>query len=260
MSLAIGILEDEPLTALHIQEMVAKHLPNVRFAPPLGSVSKSIEFLRQQPHPDLLLMDIHLSDGSCFEIFDEIDIDVPIIFITSYAQYALKAFEANSIDYLLKPVGESHLKRALDKFEKWEASQTSNQKAFVQDVQQLQQLPAYKNRFLVKTGNTYQFVKGADISVFFSENSVTHIQTYDGIKLPFETSLDKLELQLDPTTFFRINRKTLVNIGCIHRVHSYFNSRLKIEPLPLLKPHIANTDFVVSRDRTSRFKEWLNGQ
>lgn len=260
MSPTIGILEDEPLTALHIQEMVSKLLPDARFAPLLGSVNRAVEFLQQQPHPDLLLMDIHLSDGSCFEIFDGVDIHAPVIFITSYAQYALKAFEANSIDYLLKPVDEAHLKRALHKFEKWESWQTNNQRAFVHDVRQQQQLPSYKRRFLVKTGNTYQFAKESDLSLFFSENSTTYIQTNDGKRLPFETSLDKLEPQLDPTSFFRINRKTLVHISCIYKVHSYFNSRLKVEPLPLLKPHTANTDFVVSRDRTSRFKEWLNGQ
>ena len=252
----IGIVEDEPLTAIRIQELAHELLPEAHFLPMLNSVRKTREQLQRSPLPDLLLMDIHLSDGSCFEIFEQMEVTVPIIFITSYSQYAIKAFETNSIDYLLKPIEKTHLQRALTKWQKWGHIQRDNQLHFLEQIQDQGHFPEFKKRFLVKTGNSFQYINESEVAFFYSEHSITSLYTSNGKSLPLELSLDKLEPTLNPSIFFRINRKTLVRIDSIRKVHVYFSSRLKVEPhAHLQSPSI---DWVVSRERVASFKAWLN--
>lgn len=250
--LQILIIEDEKPAANRLRQLVQGFLPEAVFHGHLDTIISSVDWLQGNPAPGLIFCDIQLADGQSFEIFERIKVGSPIIFTTAFDQYAIKAFKLNSVDYLLKPIDPQELEKALQKFQ-------GQQKPPSLDVQQLKALLApqtdlHKSRFLVKYGEKIQSVQTADISVFFSEEKVTYLQTKEGRRYILDYTLDQLKGMLDPQKFFRLNRKYIASFSSISEIHTYSNSRLKIK--------LTNTedqDILVSREKVGEFKDWLDG-
>ncbi|MFN5629563.1 MAG: LytR/AlgR family response regulator transcription factor [Bacteroidota bacterium] len=247
------IVEDEPLSAEHLIRTLNKVDKNIQVIKTLDSISNTVKFLSQESELDLIFLDIHIADGNSFEIFSKITIDVPIIFTTAFNEYAIKAFKLNSIDYLLKPIGIDDLTNAIAKYNKLK---NSNQKTVhTEKIENAISILTknYKSRFLVKLGETISSIKVEDISFFIAEDGITLLVNKEGKRFPVDYSMDALELLISPDVFFRINRKVLVHIDRILQVHTYFNSRLK-----LAIKSLREDDAIVSRERVSDFKLWLD--
>lgn len=250
----ILIIEDEKPAANNLIRLLSKELPEASILGPLVSIAESVKWLNENPHPELILLDINLTDGPSFEIFSQVSVASPVIFCTAYDEYALKAFELNSIDYLLKPVDPADLKRALDKFRKWQGQQeTQDLTKLIRDLVN----PGKKSRerFVIKVGDQLKIIKTESISFFTSSGKDTFLQNDQGRQYPLDESLDKLEPQLREGEFFRINRNYLIRLEAIANVRSYSNSRLRIE-----LHHCEDNDILVSRDKTAAFKDWLAGE
>lgn len=197
-----------------------------------------------------MFVDIHLADGSSFEIFSQISIDIPVIFTTAFDQYAIQAFQLNSIAYLLKPIDGLELSKALNKFSKLTIQE---QQRLIVQIQNLQSTPNYKQRFLVKLGENIHSIKTNEICHFISVDGMVFLINHQGKRFPIDFTLDQLESNLQPEYFFRINRKVILHIDCIQKIAAYFNSRLKVQTL-----HLNGDETIVSRERVAAFKEWLN--
>ncbi|MEI7802098.1 MAG: LytTR family DNA-binding domain-containing protein [Bacteroidota bacterium] len=246
------IIEDEKLSADHLAMMLKKIDSSIEIIATVDSVKKSIELFQNGIKADLLFADVHLADGLSFEIFSKIMIDIPVIFTTAYDEYAIKAFKLNSIDYLLKPIGITDLKTALTKFQKLKSVyQTTIIEDFTNAYQNLNK--QYKNRFMVKSGDTINSIKTEEIAHFISEDSLVILVTTSGKKYSVDYTLDDLETLIDPDLFFRINRKVIIHINSIQKANSYFNSRLKLNTVSL-----KDDDCIVSRERVADFKKWLD--
>ncbi len=243
------IFEDESLTADRLIQLIHRYDKKFEICAVVESVKDGVEWFENNDTPDIIFMDIHLSDGPAFELFKQVKIDVPIIFTTAYDQYAIKAFKVNSVSYLLKPIDFEDLTESIDKFKKLYADKAND----TVDYKTLFNIKDYKSRFLVKIGDQLKHISVNKIAYFIFENGCVDLMSLEGMKLPIEISLDNIEKLLDPKLFFRINRKIIVNFESIGDIHSYFNSRLKVE----LKP-VTDDDVIVSRDRVAGFKAWLN--
>ncbi len=247
------VVEDELPAANNLIRVLSKELPEAEIAGPIASVKETIAWLQSNPSPDLIFLDINLTDGPSFEVFDSIRVEAPVIFCTAYDQCALKAFELNSIDYLLKPLDPEDLKRALGKFNNWNAKDESqNWQGMIKDL--LNPGREFKQRFVIKVGDQLKIVKTVDVSFFESSGKDTFLQTESGKQLPVDESLDKLEPQMPAGEFFRINRNYLIRIEAIKDVRTYSGTRLKVE-----LHHSEDHDILVSRDKSSSFKDWLAG-
>ncbi|MFD1615265.1 LytR/AlgR family response regulator transcription factor [Gelatiniphilus marinus] len=246
------IIEDEKPSARRLQRMLQKL--NLETETMLHSVQESINWFQSNPHPDLIFLDIQLSDGLSFEIFEAINIKSAVIFTTAYDEYALQAFKLNSIDYLLKPIDEDDLASAVKKYQE----RTPQQKAVTLDFNDIKKLlvnpidRAYKKRFSVKVGQHLKLVNIDDIECFYSENKGTYLYTNEGRNYLLDSTLEELENELEPQTFYRINRKFFVNINAIKDMVSYTNSRLQIK-----LNHYNQQDVIVARERVKDFKAWL---
>jgi len=247
------IVEDEKPSARRLQRMLM-HL-NIEIDTLLHSVEESIAWFQNNEHPDLIFLDIQLSDGLSFEIFETIDIKSSIIFTTAYDEYALQAFKLNSIDYLLKPIDDEDLEVAVEKFK----ARQPKQKQVTLDFDEIKKLlvnpfkQEYKKRFSIKVGQHLKLVNIDDIECFYSENKGTYLYTSEGRNYLIDITLEQLESELEPVTFFRINRKFFVNINAIKDMVSYTNSRLQIK----LKS-FNEQDVIVARERVKAFKSWLD--
>ena len=219
----------------------------------ISSVKQGVKWLKKNPAPDLILMDIHLSDGSCFELFNQVEIDVPVIFTTAYDEYAIKAFKVNSIDYILKPIDFQELVAAFEKFNKYRNENPQIQKQLFQTLyDQISREGKYKQRFLVKIGEQLKRIESNEIAYFVFEDGLVWANSKMNLKLPMDYSLEQLEQMLDPMKFFRINRKMIINLDSVEKIHTYFNSRLKLR----IQPDFGE-DVIVSRERVNKFKKWL---
>ena len=246
------IIEDEQLSAEHLTTLLQRIDPAIQVTHRFESVKQSVEAFQSGVKADLLFADIHLADGSSFDIFHKVSVEIPVIFTTAFDQYAIKAFRTNSIDYLLKPIDSSELKRSIEKFNQL------NRQQHAQLIEQLlsnsfQPTKSYKNRFMVKLGENIVSVKTEDIDHFISEDGVVLLVTKLGKRYPVDYTLDQLDQLIDPDTFFRINRKVILHIEAIQKISSFFNSRLKVT-----STYISNDEAVVSRERVGDFKQWLN--
>jgi two-component system response regulator LytT len=220
----------------------------------LHSVEESLFWFQNNDHPDLIFLDIQLSDGLSFEIFEKIDIKSAVIFTTAYDEYALRAFKLNSIDYLLKPIDEEELATAISKFaNQFQANSVSNldfeaiKRMLVNPVSK-----EYRKRFSVKIGQQIKVIDIAEIECLYSENKGTYIHTLDNRDYLIDSSLEVVEAELDPKDFFRISRKYIIPLLSVKEIQMYSNSRLKIS-LPTYKAD----EVIVARERVSDFKEWL---
>lgn len=247
----IVIIEDEEANSDRLKRMILNLRSNYQIIEILGSISKSVDWLTSHDHPDLLFMDIQLSDGVSFEIFNQVELTCPVIFTTAYDEFAIKAFKFNSIDYLLKPVQKDELEYAVKKFEGLESSINDNNLAF-KKLLSLIDKKEFRTRFLVSYKDGFKQVNVDSISYFFSEFGTTYSISFDGEKNLIDHTLESLEEQLDQKIFFRANRQYLVSINSISQVHNHFNSKLKVE-LKQLKDGI-----IISRLKATSFKEWLD--
>jgi len=248
----IIIIEDEKPSARRLQRMLSAL--NMGTDVMLHSVEESIDWFKNNKHPELIFLDIQLSDGLSFEIFEAIDIKSSVIFTTAYDEYALQAFKLNSIDYLLKPIDEDDLKKAVEKFKERMPKQQSVTLDF-DDIKKLLVNPIereYKKRFSVKVGQHLKLINSDDIECFYSENKGTYVFTNEGRNYLLDSTLEQIEAELEPKTFFRVSRKFFVNINAIKDMISYTNSRLQV------KLNTFNEqDIIVARERVKDFKDWL---
>jgi two-component system, LytTR family, response regulator LytT len=251
--MTVLILEDETLAAERIQNLLQEIDYPITVVGHLKSVEAAVTWLTNQPHPDLILSDIRLLDGLCFEIFEQVSVKVPVIFTTAYDQYAIKAFEVNSIDYLLKPVQVEKLKHALEKVKSLVPSATAP--VAYQDLLKLLQSPRqeYKTRFMVRLGQRIIAVPVEKVAYFFSENKLTFLMTTDQKRYPLDQPLDELIELLDPRLFFRANRQFIVTFPSIAEIHPYFKGRMKLHLSPA-----ATEEVVISSERTPEFKKWID--
>jgi DNA-binding LytR/AlgR family response regulator len=246
------IIEDEKPSARRLQRMLKSI--DIDAEQMLHSVEESIDWFNNNTHPDLIFLDIQLSDGLSFEIFEAIEIKSAIIFTTAYDEYALQAFKLNSIDYLLKPIDKTDLETAVEKYQE----RAPQQKAVTLDFNDIKKLLVnpidreYKKRFSVKIGQHLKLINIDDIECFYSENKGTYLHTGEGRNYLLDTTLEHLEDELEPRIFFRINRKFCVNINAIKDMVSYTNSRLQIK----LKSY-DDQEVIVARERVKDFKAWL---
>ena len=247
------IVENEKPAADKLQSLLRKTDESVSIAGVTETVEGTVNWLHTNPAPDLIMMDIQLDDGICFELFDIIKVDTPVIFTTAYNEYALQAFKVNSIDYLLKPVGEEDLRKAIDKFK----NRQSNLRG-----ETLKQLLSefnkqFRNRFLIKIGSHFRSVQVKDICLFFILERATFLRTFQGKEYPLENSLDSVQKSVDPEVFYRINRNCLINIEAISDIISYPASRLQLKLIKEIPP-IDENYLVVSREKVTVFKNWIN--
>lgn len=248
----IIIIEDEKPSARRLQRMLTAL--DIEAQTMLHSVEESITWFQNNEHPELIFLDIQLSDGLSFEIFETVEINSAVIFTTAYDEYALQAFKLNSIDYLLKPIDEDDLQRAVSKYQERAPKRQSVTLDF-NDIKKLLVNPIereYKKRFSVKVGQHLKLINIDDIECFYSENKGTYAHTSEGRNYLLDTTLEQLEDELEPHKFFRISRKFFVNINAIKDMVSYTNSRLQIK-LNTFDEH----EVIVARERVKEFKDWL---
>jgi len=248
----IIIIEDEKPAARLLQRKIEKLGYGITTL--LHSVEESLEWFQNNDHPDLIFLDIQLSDGLSFEIFEKIDIKSAVIFTTAYDEYALRAFKLNSIDYLLKPIDEEELATAISKFaNQFQANSVSNldfeaiKRMLVNPISK-----EYRKRFSVKIGQQIKVIDVVEIECLYSENKGTYIHTSDNRDYLIDSSLEVVEAELDPKDFYRISRKYIIPLQAVKEIQLYSNSRLKIS-LPTYKAD----EVIVARERVSDFKEWL---
>ncbi len=247
----IVIIEDEPIAASRLEKMISKFYPDVNLLSQPDSIKSSVSFFEKNEEViDMVFMDIHLSDGQSFQIFDKVEIDAPIIFTTAYDEYALKAFDVNSIDYLLKPIKEEDLRRA---FEKW-TSLTKNTNHRIEN-KNLSNILNKQSRIVVRYGSVIKAIEISEAAYFYTSQKVTFMVLKSGESLPIDENLDELESILDAKEFFRINRQFIVSFNAIDTMTAYTKSRVKLQ----LKP-ITEEETIVSTERSSEFKKWLLGK
>jgi two-component system response regulator LytT len=249
----ILIIEDERHNANRLQAMVKEINPDFVVCGILESVSDSIEWLTNHPSPDLILMDVRLADGLCFEIFSSCKVTAPVIFTTAYDEYAIRAFKVNSIDYLLKPIHRPELEAALSKFQK--LTTNYQQDPAIADLIDIikKQGANYRSRFLIPLSDGYKSIGVDEIDYIYSEFKVTHLVANNTQVYATSQTMDELEEQLDPTLFFRANRQHIISLGIIKDINNYFNGKLKvaINKYP-------EAEILISREKAVSFKQWLD--
>lgn len=248
----VVIIEDEKPAARRLNRMITSF--GIKAQQMLHSVEESLNWLQNNPHPDLIFLDIQLSDGLSFEIFEEIEINSAIIFTTAYDEYALKAFKLNSIDYLLKPIDEDELKVAVEKYKNTKPALT-DVKVNLDDIRKLLINPVdrkFKKRITVKIGQHIKIIPIDDIECFYSENKSTYIHTKENRNYLLDYSLENWQEQLNPEHFFRVNRTFIVHVNAIKDIVAFSNSRLKV-----ILSSYKETEIIVSRERVKEFKQFI---
>lgn len=244
------IIEDEKPAARLLLRKLEKI--GVQVTTMLHSVEDAVAWFTANKHPDLIFLDIQLSDGLSFEIFDKITISSAVIFTTAYDEYALRAFKLNSIDYLLKPIDEAEL---IDAIAKYNSRITNNNSIDINAIKALlfnSSEKQFKNRFTVKVGQHLKVILNEEIECFYSENKGTYIHTIDNRDYLIDVTLEQLEQDLNPKLFYRISRKFIIPLQSVKEIQVYSNSRLKI-----LLPSYKNEDVIVSREKVATFKLWM---
>jgi len=251
------IIEDEPLASERLEEMVKTYDPAIVTAGKCDSVKESVQWLTSNPQPDLLFLDVQLGDGLSFEIFDQAEVDCPVIFTTAYDVYAIDAFRLNSISYLLKPIKQEELHAAMDKYKASpyfsDGPAPGNQQQIALEMVRHLLTSQFKKRFMVRTGQHIRSIAAEEILFFCSIDKATYATVNSGKTVSLEYTLEQLEQLTDPEHFFRVNRKYIVSFEAINDIITYSGTRLKLK----IK-HSGDDDIFVSRDRMQPFKAWLN--
>jgi len=254
----ILIIEDEGLAVQKLMNTITEIDGSFHIAGVTDSIETSVEWLNQHAMPDLILMDIELADGQSFEIFNRVEVRSPVIFTTSYDEYAIKAFKVNSVDYLLKPVRKEDLAVSFQKLYKLRQLYTGNSlpvpdfKGLIKELQEQNKSKEYRERFLVKHGQRLISIETNDIAFFYTDEKVNFFKTTGNMKYIVEYTIDELEKFVHPKKFFRINRQFLIAVNSVENIHNYFNGRLLLH----LKPSI-DKEVIISRERVNDFKEWM---
>src|SRR5690242_13433845 len=227
----ILIVEDEDLAVKKLQKTLETVDPTAEVTGVTDSIKDTVEWLMNNPQPDLILMDIELADGQSFEIFNLTEVKSPVIFTTSYDEYALKAFKVNSVDYLLKPVQQEELQAALNKFRKMKAGSGADLQldSLVRELQQKLQPKEYRKRFLVKHGQKLVSVEVDEIAYFYSDGRLNFFKTFDNRKFVVDYTMDELNEMLDPDQYFRISRSFFISVNSVAQIHDYFGNRLMLQ-------------------------------
>lgn len=254
------IVEDEHLAGTHLESLIKQYESHIKILARLESIRDTVAYLKSNSQPDLMFLDIHLADGLSFGIFDQAKVECPVIFTTAYDEYALQAFRANSIDYLLKPINFDKLANAMDRYVNWFQTGSRAQPSQMIDVSMLKGLLAgdsqkkqYKSRYVVKRGEHLVAVPVEDILYFYSEDKATLFKTSEGKRYLIDPTLSEVEAQVDPEEFFRINRGMMVRFEAIKDMVSYSNRRLK-----LILHHPPESEVLVAREKVTEFKNWLD--
>ena len=253
----IVIVEDEELAVRKLKRLLAEVKQEAVVIADLDSIESTVDWLNNNPSPDIILMDIELVDGQSFEIFKKTKVPCPVIFITSYDEYAIQAFTVNSVSYLLKPVEKEDLLNALEKYEQLKEFYSTKSPGFsihnlVDELQLRLQPKNFKQRFLVKYNNKLSTVDTNTIAYFFSEERFTFFKTFDNKKIIIDYTLEELQEQLNPEDFFLVNRSCMISIKSIQKIDDYFGQRLILQ----LKPE-SDQQVIVSRSKVALFKSWM---
>jgi DNA-binding LytR/AlgR family response regulator len=252
----ILIVEDEELAVKKLQKTLLSIDRMVEVVGVTDSIKSTVDFLKQNPPPDLILMDIELADGQSFEVFNMVPVKNPVIFITSYDEYALKAFKVNSVDYLLKPVQKDELEAALNKYKELNAADnnkgSSDINNLIKELQSKLQPKEYRKRFLVKQAQKLVSIEVDDIAYFYSDGRLNFFKTRDNRKFVVDYTMDELSDMLDPEKYFRISRAFYVSVESVDQIHDYFGNRLLLNLTPTL-----DKEALVSREKVMDFKKWM---
>lgn len=249
----ILIVEDEELAVKKLRKTLESVEPSATVAGITDSIRTTVEWLNEHPQPDLILMDIELADGQSFEIFNLTEVKSPVIFTTSYDEFALRAFKVNSVDYLLKPVQKEELEAALSKFRRLNtAIKPLSIDTLVKELQDKLQPKQFRKRFLVKHAQKLVSIETDEIAYFYSDGRINFFKTADNRKFVVDYTMDELEEMLDPEKYFRIGRAFYVSINSVDRIDDYFGNRLILG----LKPAL-DKEALVSREKVADFKKWM---
>ena len=252
----ILIIEDEQHNSRLLSGMINIVRPKWEITGIFESVKSSVSWLKQHPAPDLIFMDIQLTDGLCFSIFEQVELECMIIFTTAYDEYAIQAFKVNSVDYLLKPIKEEELEKAIDKFEKLNGiSVIQDKKINYQDIITAIRKgeKQYRKRFLIAGASSYFKIGIENIAYFFTENRVSFAVTFDGKEHILDLTMEKIEEQVDPEIFFRANRSIIINSESVLKFENYFGGKLIVTLV-----HPFKNKITISRLKATEFKNWLD--
>jgi len=252
----ILIVEDEELAVKKLQKTLLSIDRMVEVVGVTDSIKSTVDYLKQNSPPDLILMDIELADGQSFEVFNMVPVKNPVIFITSYDEYALKAFKVNSVDYLLKPVQKDELEAALNKYKELNTADNGKNSSdinnLIKELQSKLQPKEYRKRFLVKQAQKLVSIEVDDIAYFYSDGRLNFFKTRDNKKFVVDYTMDELSDMLDPEKYFRISRSFYVSVDSIDQIHDYFGNRLLLNLTPAL-----DKEALVSREKVMDFKKWM---
>ncbi|MBS1737937.1 MAG: response regulator transcription factor [Bacteroidetes bacterium] len=247
----ILIIEDEKPNADRLKRMLKAIKPKAEIVAVIDSVEESVAWFNEHQQPDVVMMDVRLSDGLSFEIFEKTKIECPVIFTTAYDEYAVRAFKYNSIDYLLKPIEQDELKTAIEKLESLNTGGV-NQKS-LEGLLNFLQPKDFRNRFLLPYRDGYKTVLVRDVAYFYSEQKISKAKLNNGAMEILPQTMEELEQQLNPKSFFRANRQYIIHIDAVQQVHNYFNGKLKIA----LRNN-PDAEIIVSREKAHLLKNWLD--
>ena len=243
------IVEDETVAYENLVDILTETDALIEVAGNTESVTQTVQWLKTNPVPDLIFMDIHLSDGSAFSIFEKIQVEIPIIFTTAYDEYAIEAFKVNSIDYLLKPIKTEEIERALNKFSKWTHSEISQ---YLTRISQLAPVPKYKDKILIPYKDKLLPVNLSDISCFYTTDKHTCIYTKDGNIYPYSKTLEQISSSLNPAQFMRVNKQFIIARNSVKNITIWFDNRLLIT-LDIESPE----RIYISKNKAAEFKSWI---
>jgi two-component system response regulator LytT len=245
----ILIVEDETAAYDNLVDILSIVDPGIQIVGNTESIRQTVRWLKTNPLPDLILMDIHLSDGSAFSIFNSVEIETPVIFVTAYDEYAIEAFKVNSIDYLLKPIKEEDMKRALDKFRRLTRHDILK---YLSQLTNLTQVPKYADKILIPFRDKLQPVDLKEVSCFYTTEKKTRIFLKNGKSYPYSSSLEQIETTLNPADFIRANKQFILSRSSVKNITIWFDSRLLIT-LDIEPPE----RIYVSKNRAAQFKAWI---
>jgi DNA-binding LytR/AlgR family response regulator len=256
-NIKVLIIEDEIPAQRMLKKMLTELDYEIEVVGCLDSIKSSVEWFKNNPHPEIVLLDIQLSDGISFDILEQTAIDSMIIFTTAYDEYALRAFKVNSLDYLLKPIDKADLRAAFEKFEHYSKKfihYKNTEIDYTEIVSTIKNAePDYRKRFLIQSDEDYFQLPVEQIAYFHSVQKITLAVTFEQRKYPVNFSLENLKEQLDPELFFKVNRQFTININAIKKIHSYFQGKLVINTKPAHSEEI-----IVGKDKAASFKRWLD--
>lgn len=246
------IFEDEKHTAIRLKSLLIEIDNSIEIIDIISSVEEGLKWFSKNDMPDLIFQDIILTDGNCFDIFEKVKISAPIIFTTAFSNYAIRSFQVNSIDYIVKPYDINDIRSALKKLKNLKNSFIIPEQKLLKEIISKKEFTP-KKRFLVKVGDNFSTINSRDIAYLISDDSITFVTLFNKMKYIVDYSILDLSKQMDTSEFFQINRKMIINITSVSKIHTWFNSRLRLELSPS-----SPSEVIVSRERVSRFKSWLD--